>query len=62
MVVSRVGGPTVPHYNKRLAIIQVGGDGAIVIFGINRSGAFTDLKSLELVVPTLSRYRVRLGM
>jgi hypothetical protein len=38
-------------YNERLAIIQVGGDDAIVIFGINRSGAFTDLKSLELVVP-----------
>jgi len=29
-----------PHYNKRFSIIQVGGDDAIVIFGINRSGVF----------------------
>ena len=28
------------HYNKRLSIIQVGGDDVIEIFGINRSGVF----------------------
>ncbi|MAD85070.1 MAG: hypothetical protein CL912_19090 [Deltaproteobacteria bacterium] len=28
------------YYNKRLSIIRVGGDDAIVIFGINGSGAF----------------------
>ena len=29
-----------PYFNKRLSIIQVGGDDAIVIFGINKSGVF----------------------
>jgi hypothetical protein len=28
------------YYNKRLSIIQVGGDDTVVIFGINRSGVF----------------------
>jgi hypothetical protein len=39
IVVSLVEGVLL-HYNKRLSIIQVGGDDAIVIFGINRSGLF----------------------
>jgi hypothetical protein len=39
MVVSR-GRGVLLHYNKMLSIIQVGGDDALIIFGINRSGVF----------------------
>jgi hypothetical protein len=39
MVVSRVE-EVLLYYNKRLSIIQVSGDDAIKIFGINRSGVF----------------------
>jgi hypothetical protein len=28
------------HYNKRLFIIQLGSDDAIIIFGVNRLGVF----------------------
>ena len=37
---SVVGREVLLHYNKRLFIIQIGGDDAIKIFGINRSGVF----------------------
>jgi hypothetical protein len=35
-----VGRGVLSHYNKRLFIIQMGGDDAIKIFGINKSGVF----------------------
>jgi hypothetical protein len=32
-----------PRFNKRLSIIQLGGDDTIIIFGINRLGVFGEV-------------------
>jgi hypothetical protein len=39
-VVGVIGQGVLLHYNKRLFIIKIGGDDAIKIFGINKSGVF----------------------
>jgi hypothetical protein len=39
MVASRVK-RSYPHFNKKLSIIQLGSDDAIIIFGINSLGTF----------------------